>query len=103
MASKESAVTTLSKNIRLLLGKRTPNALAKEKKSLKQRTLNNMVNPPSASYAPRLDNVEAVAKALRMEVWELLLPDLATHLAGLREKFVELEVTEPPRKQALKK
>ena len=91
MASKENAIAILAKNIDLLLDGRSRNAFAAQK-LLKQTTLNNMAHAPHELYSPRLDNVQAVANAFGLEVWELLLPDLAAHLAELKARAMKKTV-----------
>ena len=84
MVSKERSTDVLARNILMLLGEQTVNDFAKKKQRVKQRTLNNMARPSNPNRSPQLDNIQIVAKAFGLETWELLLPDLAAHLAEQR-------------------
>ena len=56
----------------------TQTELAK-KAGISQRTICNICDPENP-HSPTLDKVEAVARAYRLEVWHLLIPDAPLEL-----------------------
>ena len=66
---------TLARNVSILMtyNEHTQTALAK-KAGISQRTISNICDPNSP-HSPKLDSVDAVARAYRLEVWHLLIPD----------------------------
>lgn len=70
----------LAANIRLLIAadSLSQDQLAK-KSGLGQRTISNLIRPETG-HMPRIDVIERLADALRVEAWRLLLPDMTVEL-----------------------
>lgn len=74
-----------AKNIAMLMQRDglTQMELAK-RAGVSQKTISNMLNPGQGVNSPRLDNVTAVAQALGLELWQLLLPQIPDDAREIR-------------------
>lgn len=70
VTEQDSQASVFRENIKVLIGDGSVNAWAKAH-GLEQTTVNRIVN---GETDPKLSMIERVAKALRVEVWQLLVP-----------------------------